>query len=101
MCLVRIQFASGAAFGSSYRDFQCLALELHVLPSQFDPLFERADIHVIRGHVAQQSHQDVVVVLDRRIQAGVGSFDGAAEPAPEIEFPGQVEVEVPLAEKPL
>ena len=57
--------------------------------------------HVIRGHVAQQGDQDVVVVEHGGIEAGVGGLDGPAEFAPEIELPGKIEASGPGAEKPV
>ena len=51
-----------------------------------------AELHVIGRNVAEQGDQYVVIVLDRGIQVGTGAFNRAAEAAPEIEFPGQVEV---------
>ena len=74
-------------------------LEFHVKSQPTDPLLQRADLHVIRGHVAQQGDQHVVVALDGGIQLGVRGRHRAAEPAPEVELPGEIEARVPLVEK--
>ena len=46
--------------------------------------------------VGEQSHQSAVVILDAGIQAGVGGFDAAAETAPEIQLPAQIEAGGPV-----
>ena len=57
-------------------------------------------MNVIGGHVSKQGDQHTVVILNGSIQASAGRFNGPAESAPEVEFPGQVEPVIPLAKEP-
>jgi len=82
-------------------DLQGLPLHAHVVPGVRDALLVSSILRVIRGHVAQQGNQGGVVVLDRGVQAVGVIFDRPPEPAPEVEFPGQVEPVIPQAEEPL
>ena len=66
---------------------------------QPDPLFGRPIANVIARHVAQQRHEHGVVIFHRRVQRRFRRLNCAAEPAPEVEFPGQIETEVPLTEE--
>ena len=97
--LVHVELAGGAASESGFGDRQRLSLQLHVGLGVRDPAFECPHLHVVRGHVAQQGDQDVVVVRHRGVEVGRVRFDRPAEPAPEIEFPVEIEAEVPLAVK--
>ena len=67
-----------------------------VVAGDLDPLLGDPVLHVIRGHVGQQGHQGGIVVFDRSIQVGIGGLDRAAETAPEIELPAQVEAGRPV-----
>ena len=78
-----------AAFVPSIRKVQALALDPHVLPRVFQPLFRRPQIDVALGDLRQEQDQGVVVVPDRGVQIGVGRFDAAAISSPEVEFPGE------------
>ena len=71
----------------------------HVLPQIAEPFLVGADLDVVGGHVAQQRDEHLVVIGHRGVEVVVGRRDGAAEPAPKIELPGQVEAEVPLVEE--
>src|SRR5262249_26980217 len=80
---------------------QGLCLQSRVLPGVLDALLEGAYLDIVRGHIAQQRDQHVVVVIDGGVQVGAGRFNGAAEAAPEVELPGEIEPEVPLTEEAL
>jgi len=49
-------------------------------------LFQGPVLHIVGGHVADQRHEHIVVVLDRGVEGCLGRLDGAAEAAPEIEL---------------
>ena len=76
---------------------QAALLDPDVFAGVGQPLFGDADLRVALGHVGDQEHQYVVVVLHGSVQIGVGRFDGSPESAPEIQFPGQIGSESPLA----
>ena len=77
-------------------DLQDVPLQFHVMPGQLDLFLVLAHLDVVRGHVAQQGDQDGVVVLHRVVDLGLGGQHGTAELSPEVQFPGQIEAEVPL-----
>ncbi len=97
--LADVEFARGAGFKSGFDDRQGLTLQLDVEAGVFDLLLESPELHVICGDVAQQSHEDVVVVGHRGLEVRLVRLDRTAEATPEIELPAKVEPEVPLAEK--
>ena len=74
-----------------------LLLQLGVLVEQVDLPLQDAELHVVRGDVCDHGHEDVGIVLDGGVELRARGFDRAAEAAPEIEFPGQVEVGRQLA----
>ena len=99
--LGQVEFRDRAALEARLDDRQRLALDCHVLLGVLDPLLGDAHLRVGRRHLAQEGDQHVVIVLDRGVQAGGVRFDRPPEPAPEIEFPAQVEPQVPLTVPPL
>ena len=70
-----------------------------VLGHELQTLLEDADLDVVRRHLGDQQDEHVVVVFDGGIQLGIGGLDGAAESAPEIDFPGQIEAHVRIIEE--
>ena len=86
-----VELAGRARLESGFGDPQRLTLDLHVELGVSDPLLDDAHLRVVRRHVPQQGDQHVVVIFDRGVQAVVGRFDGAAEPAPEVELPRERE----------
>ncbi len=70
-------------------------MDFDVLPSVVEPLFERTVFDIGRRHVADQGHQDVVVVLNRGVQVGVGRLDVPAKTAPDVQLPRRVKTDVP------
>ena len=63
--LVDVEFARGAGFEAGFDDRQRLSLQLDVVAGVVDLLLERAELHVVRGDVAQERDQHVVVIGDR------------------------------------
>ncbi len=70
-------------------------LDLDVGVEQFDAFLIRADLDIGCGHIAQERHEHIVVVGQRGPQLRVGRVDCAAETAPQVQFPGQAESQIP------
>ena len=96
--LVDVQFTALSGFHAGLGDLQDFTLQFHVLPGQFDPFLGLANQDVVRGHVAQQGDQHGVVVFHRAVQLGLGGQHLTAIKAPEVQFPGQIEPEIPIVE---
>ena len=94
--LVDVQFAGRSHVKAGLDDVQDFALQFRVLPGQVDLFLGLAHGDVVRCHVAQQGDQHGVVVLDRCLQLGLGTQHLTAVESPEVQFPGQVESEIPL-----
>src|SRR5271166_5596654 len=94
--LEHVQLSRRAGLIARFGELQRLTLQFHVGPGVRDSLLEGAHLRVISCHVAQQGDQHVIVILDRGVQAVVGRFNGTAEPAPEVELPGEGEPVSPL-----
>ncbi len=86
---------------SQLRQHQAPRLDHDVLGGVLEPLLGRAKIDVVLGDLGEQQHQGVVVVFDRHVQVGVGRFDGPAEPAPKVEFPGKARAGGPVVVEPV
>ena len=72
--------------------------KLRVGLDHLDFLLGLADGDVVGSHVAQQRHQGVIVGLDQA-HSVVGRFDRAAELAPEIQLPTEVQTVAELVEE--
>ena len=94
--LGHVDLPDDASLEFTIGDFQGLALENDVFLGVADALRGGAIFHVVRRHVAQEGDQDVVVAEHGGVQGrGIG-FHRPPEPAPEVEFPTEVETVVPL-----
>ena len=96
LLLVDVQAADGPAVKADLDDLQDLALQFHVLFGQFDPFLGLAHRDVVLCRVAQQGDQHGVVVFQRPFQLGIGAEHLTAVESPEVQFPGQVESQIPI-----
>ena len=94
-CWATSSSRDGSGVEAGLDDLQDVALQFRVLPGQFDLFLVLAHLDVVLRHVAQQGDQHGVVVLHRRVQIGLGGQHLAAVQSPEVQFPGQVEAEIP------
>jgi hypothetical protein len=63
--LLNVERGGAARFEAGLRDLEALALDLGVAARERQLLLAHADLHVAGGYLADQAHQDVVVVGDR------------------------------------
>ena len=96
--LRRIDVGHRTLAGPAGRDVEALPLQLGVPARHAELLLGGADPDVVRGHLRQQGHEHVVVVGDGGQQLGIRRLDAAAERAPEVELPGDVEAGEELVE---
>ena len=96
-----IDSTSNADFKSTVRLFDELSLDSDVLHDESQTLLKHADFHIGGSDFGDEEHQRVVVVFDGGVQVGFGRLDRAAETTPEIEFPGDVEPNGVVVEKPI
>src|SRR5207248_11215513 len=54
-----------------------LGLDDDVVRHVLEPLLEDANLHIVRGHLGNEQHEHVVIVLDGGIQLGVSCLDSA------------------------
>ena len=85
--LLDVELGHGAVLEPGLDDLQGLLLGLDVLPGDADALLGGPERDVGVRHVRGQRDERVVVVRERREQAGVGRFDAAPELPPEVELP--------------
>mgnify|MGYP003693904151 CR=1 FL=1 len=85
--LLHVELGHGAVREPGLDDLQGLLLDVDVLLGDADALLGGPERDVGVGHVRGQGDERVVVVRERREQAGVGRLDAAPDPSPEVELP--------------
>ena len=85
--LFHVPFRGGAALKPRLGDLQAFGLDAHVFVGDGQAFFQGADEDVAVGHIGGEADQDIVIIGDGRLEAGIGGLDGPAKFAPEIQFP--------------
>ncbi len=95
-CLLHVKFRDQALSFPQGGDPERFLLKFEIFPGKFEAFLIGPHLDVVRRHLGLQKDQDVVVALHLGVEVGVGGLDRAAEPPPEIEFPGSVEAGRPV-----
>ena len=62
-------------------------MALHIGQRRIDARLGGPHCNVSVGHLGVQRHQDVAIVLDGGLKAGIGRFDRPRDPSPHVDFP--------------
>ena len=97
-CLVEVEFGFEAGLHSPARVLHNAFLDFHIGAEILDLLLVGADGQIVFGEIAEQGDQGGVVAGDVGLQESLLRLHGAAELAPEIQLPLQVEIRGPIIE---
>ena len=85
--LLDVELGDGSVLEPGFDDLQGLLLDLHVLAGDADALLGGPERDIGVRHVGGQRDERVVVVRERREQAGVGRLNAPPDPSPEVQLP--------------